>query len=394
MWKFLNPLYFRKTGTENDIVLENIDNILEKASKDSMLVKDELSILTATGEYLDEWGSWFGIRRADGEEDEQYRRRMLSVMSNPKSTIPAIEETIRSYFNNPDMYVKVYEPHKNIKIFNISTFSGPDKFQSGDYWRHSVIDIHLKDVFIDEHLKSSIKDVKSAGIGVYYTITPVLHEDGVLIFLKEQSLSLERELEITPKLIDYNTTKFSELFNEHTKRSGIREIYRNFEIGVDLGEVSAKGKDNEIYTNWQSISYAGRSSASFRSGLSSTKKYNGSLSGYKLSSYDYENPLPWGDDGIVIEGVEHLIDMILRLDRSSVTITVPLILPKDLPETPVKKIEQQYETRIRKVDLSGKLITADSSIVLADVQDITVGELAEMTTELYVGEPEVITEIV
>src|SRR5690606_4570014 len=120
---------FRKTGTENDIVLENIDNILEKASKDSMLTKDELSILTATGEYLDEWGSWFGIRRTDGEDDEQYRRRMLSVMSNPKSTIPAIEGTIRRYFNNPDMYVKVYEPHKNIKIFNISTFSGPDKFQ-------------------------------------------------------------------------------------------------------------------------------------------------------------------------------------------------------------------------------------------------------------------------
>lgn len=393
MWKFLNPLYFRKTGTENDVVLENIDNILEKASKDSMLVKDELSILTATGEYLDEWGSWFGIRRADGEEDEQYRRRMLSVMSNPKSTIPAIEETIRSYFNNPDMYVKVYEPHKNIKIFNISTFSGPDKFQSDDYWRHSVIDIHLKEVFIDEQLKSSIKDVKSAGIGVYYTIISVLHEDGVLIFLKEQSLSLEREVEITPKLIDYNITNFSELFNEHTKRSGIREIYRNFEIDIDLGEVSAKGKDNEIYTNWQSLSHAGRSSASFRSGLSSTKKYNGSLSGYKLSSYDYENPLLWGDDGIVIEGVEHLIDVILRLDRSSVTITVPLILPKDLPETPVKKIEQQYETHIRKV-ASGKLITAGSSIVLADVQDITVGELAEMTTELYVGEPEVITESV
>lgn len=199
----LSPI-FKRIGVLNDehtAMLKALEYALNSAKEDSDLTKLELVITTSTGIWLNIWGSWFGITRLDAETDDDYRNRILAVVTNSKNTIPAIISTIRSFFQDPNIKVVVFEPHTEVRKFNESAFSGNDKFQSRDYYRSAVIDIYLP-TLVNDSLKDAIDKVRAGGVKVYYTrideITMEKTEEATLSSITaETNMYAQKDVELT-----------------------------------------------------------------------------------------------------------------------------------------------------------------------------------------------------
>jgi hypothetical protein len=180
MLKFLQSIFRRdQSNSDHKAVLDSIGTALKTAGDDADLMKKELSIVDSEGEWLDEWGTWFGVSRlSDYEEDNRYLDRMLSVIED-KVTIPAIINGVKKVLGD-NTIIKIYEPYHEIRYFNVSTFSGEGRYQDGDYYRIGVIDVIINKPVTDELVKF-INLIKGAGVSVKFTYKPTPPIEDVII---------------------------------------------------------------------------------------------------------------------------------------------------------------------------------------------------------------------
>lgn len=89
----------------------------------------QMVITTAEGEWLDLWGSLYGIARLDGELDANFRLRIpreaFRLRVNPRAIEAAIKE-----LTGKD--VVILEPWRDVFRLDDSLLSGPDKMQDGE----------------------------------------------------------------------------------------------------------------------------------------------------------------------------------------------------------------------------------------------------------------------
>ncbi|GLI90615.1 hypothetical protein [Bacillus subtilis] len=179
MLKFLSVIFKqRNSNPDNEAFIEALSNQLQVANKDADLMEQELDLRQSSAEWLDEWGSWFGVKRLTGETDEHYRFRILTAMED-KVTIPAIKRGVKKVMGD-DTVIKIYEPFEEIRYFNVSTFSGVGRFQDGDYYRIGVIDVIINKP-ITEELMAFINTLKAAGISVKFTYKMTPPPDQIVI---------------------------------------------------------------------------------------------------------------------------------------------------------------------------------------------------------------------
>lgn len=217
----LSRIFKRKPVGDLKHITDAIDNSLNGFALDLKILKEiEFNIGTATGEWLDEWGSWFGVPRADGEKDVDYANRILALISKPKITIPAIEDSVRVLIGDPNSPVEIFEPSTHVYKFDRSTFSGAHKYQDGVYWRSAVIDI-LTDTDITETFKQTINDVKAGGVRVYYSKNVTLSEIGVDI--PSDLVLYEKETYRELHLPRYNAQY--PIFSSRSRRSGNQILF-------------------------------------------------------------------------------------------------------------------------------------------------------------------------
>lgn len=154
----------------NYAILNAISEVLSEVEQEAMDSKMQSSLETATGEWLDTWGDWFGLPRRPKEEDEHYRARIIRYVLLKRGTIPAIKEAIKEFFDDPEANVEIYEPWRNIFYTNKSKLNGPDHLM-GEYYRFAVIDITL-DRPMDPKLAEVINKFKPAGVKWLVNIRP------------------------------------------------------------------------------------------------------------------------------------------------------------------------------------------------------------------------------
>lgn len=212
MLKYLSRVFKRTGGEVNTAFFTSLSKALDEAGKDAEEIKKEMSITTATGEWLDIWGSWFGVSRIPGESDESLRERILDALRDEKLTIPAIIDRIKKLLGY-DTNVSVYEPFNDVRIFNRSTFSGVGRFQDGQYYRIGVVDIIL-DKPVTEELIYFLNLIKSAGVKLVFTHKSV-PKDGQVIDMFDDSPILSRTIHINEAMVDM----FEEAVESHNKRS-------------------------------------------------------------------------------------------------------------------------------------------------------------------------------
>lgn len=59
---------------------------------------DQLVVKTAEGEWLDEWGDYFGVTREADESDQDYGTRIIVEVIRPRGNNKAIEQALLDYF--------------------------------------------------------------------------------------------------------------------------------------------------------------------------------------------------------------------------------------------------------------------------------------------------------
>ena len=171
----LSRIFKRNPTGDLKHITDAVDNAINTVANDIKLLDLEFIIGSSTGEWLDEWGSWFGVPRLLGEKDELYRNRILAIATKPKNTAPALIEAVRTYLDEPNLNVIVYEPYLNIRKFNISTFSGEDKYQDAVYQRFGVVDIIIP-TKTPGIMQNVVQPIKSAGVKVYFTRVDIIGE--------------------------------------------------------------------------------------------------------------------------------------------------------------------------------------------------------------------------
>lgn len=157
----------------NFSVLNALNYELTQAEQETIASKIQSSLETATGEYLDTWGDWFGVYRKDGWDDDYYRGRIIRYLLLKRSTIPAIIDALVDFLDDNDAHVEIYEPWKNIFYTNKSKLNGEDHMM-GYYYRFAIIDISIDRPFPPEII-DVIMAFKPAGVLFYLRLDTSLN---------------------------------------------------------------------------------------------------------------------------------------------------------------------------------------------------------------------------
>jgi hypothetical protein len=123
------------SGSVDDSINKTIDTINDMGDIQS-------EIISATGGYLDEWAQWFGIYRGNSETDGSLRTRTLAAVTNRSATIPALIDAVHRALGD-DTVVTIDETYQDLRIFNVSTYSGTGKYQDANTTRLGVVQINI-----------------------------------------------------------------------------------------------------------------------------------------------------------------------------------------------------------------------------------------------------------
>lgn len=169
----LHPLIRRKRNNKyndtNYAVINAFDTVLDEMETETLESKAQSAIHTATGWFLDNgWGSWFGVKRHEGETDEKFRERIIYKVQIPRGTVEAVKYGIREYLDNEYVGIKIYEPWEDIFYLNDSKLNS-DAHLIGEYYNYGVMDVTIGSSFPKDMLKV-IDLFKPAGVTVHVRV--------------------------------------------------------------------------------------------------------------------------------------------------------------------------------------------------------------------------------
>ena len=117
--KCLRTLYKINMDKSNEVhvaIIEALYSIFVDVKDDVNQANLEMCLKTATGVWLDAWGSYFYISREVGELDQAYADRIIAEVIQPKVTVDALKRATARWLNrkNGDRWkpddIVLYEP--------------------------------------------------------------------------------------------------------------------------------------------------------------------------------------------------------------------------------------------------------------------------------------------
>lgn len=180
--KCLRTLYKINMDKSNEVhvaLIEALYTIFVEVKDDVNQANLEMCLKTATGVWLDAWGSYFYIPREAGELDQPYADRIIAEVIEPKVTVDALKRATARWLNrkNGDSWkpddIVLYEPWTGLmKLSHRGTLSESARLWSPNYWTHCVIDVQLPDATeLTAELIAYLKTIKAAGVQLIWSIT-------------------------------------------------------------------------------------------------------------------------------------------------------------------------------------------------------------------------------
>ena len=98
-YKYLPPIIRTnysnsERSSVNHAVLSSIDDSLNNLQNYTTDNRIQSFLNTATGDFLDEWGEWFGVPRKTGQSDTDYRNWIIDYVLLKKGSKNAINHII------------------------------------------------------------------------------------------------------------------------------------------------------------------------------------------------------------------------------------------------------------------------------------------------------------
>lgn len=160
----LASIFTRKNDSEVFYLTKTIDKEIDSVVNQMSEVEIQTVLSSSTGDWLNLWGNKFGIGRGHQESDEEYRKRIIESVTALKGTVPALIAAVKRALGE-DTGVLVKQTYEDLRIFNVSTFSGVGKFQDSDTIRLGVILLQI-DKEPNDRLRSEIYRTKAMGTRV------------------------------------------------------------------------------------------------------------------------------------------------------------------------------------------------------------------------------------
>ena len=176
--KYLRGLYNvnLREHTTHHAIIQSIYDLFIMTQGDMDLARAEMCLTTATGRWLDEWGSFFSVYRNTKEDDRRYCQRIIDSIIQPKSTVPAIKSSLASYLNSrynksyTSSDISIREPWMELSRYSHrGTLSSTAKFSSPGYYSHAIIDISIPEK-VDHDTIVFVNSIKAAGVKVMWSI--------------------------------------------------------------------------------------------------------------------------------------------------------------------------------------------------------------------------------
>lgn len=176
----LYKLNLNATNIVHQAIIHALVKMFTQTAADIDIAKLQMCMTTATGEWLDSWGDYFGVPREPGELDDDYRARILAEIIEPKVTLNAIKAAAARWLNRMHGHeytkenITIFEPWKYLlKPSQRGTLSGDSRLWSYDYWTYAVIDISIPDASeLSLELIAYLNEVKAAGVKIVWSIKP------------------------------------------------------------------------------------------------------------------------------------------------------------------------------------------------------------------------------
>lgn len=172
-YKYLPPIIRTnysnsERSSVNHAVLSSINDSLNNLQNYTTDNRIQSFLNTATGNFLDEWGEWFGVPRKTGQSDIDYRNWIIDYVLLKKGSKNAIIYAIKLFLNLFDAYIDIEEPYKEVMITDQSKLDDTDHL-SGSYYRWGIINI-IVDQPVPVSIYTIIREFKPAGVNFYITI--------------------------------------------------------------------------------------------------------------------------------------------------------------------------------------------------------------------------------
>lgn len=102
----------------------------------------QMSTRTASGEWLDEWGSYYGVPRRPGEMDESYGPRIIAAILRPRGNNVAIEMAISEYTGQETRVRDVTQWSEGFRLHDGSIdYDGSETHDSSAVAQYGLFDV-------------------------------------------------------------------------------------------------------------------------------------------------------------------------------------------------------------------------------------------------------------
>lgn len=159
--KKLSSIFTKKEDSEIFYLTSTVERELEGVISQLSEMQIQTILSSSTGDWLDLWGNKFGIFRSKDELDDPYRKRIMDSVTSLKGTIPALIAAVKRALGD-DTNVLVHETYKDLRIFNVSTYSGTGKYQDSDTVRLGVVVLYI-DKYPNDKLREEMWKSKAMG---------------------------------------------------------------------------------------------------------------------------------------------------------------------------------------------------------------------------------------
>jgi len=194
VWRdaFKDDKYSDKTEL-NQAVLDVFDDKLQKVEDDTIHSKEQSFLQTASDEWLDYWGSWFGLKRDKEQSDTDYRQALLNHVVHARDTVPALRNSIANFLKTNMANVQIYEPYTDVFFLDDSSLDSNKKLISQDYYTYGIIDIEIAVPFPTEVI-DIINWFRPAGVLWVLTYRPSLDTNAPIWNLPPYNANLAAKL--------------------------------------------------------------------------------------------------------------------------------------------------------------------------------------------------------
>lgn len=169
-WGFNVGGITKDDGSANDAFISGLQSELDKTELELYQAKLESYLNTATGRWLDYWGSWLGLHR-DERDDESYRLALIHHVLHERNTIPSLKKALIDFLGLNKDNIYIYEPWRDMFIWNASHYN-TYKFFTSPYYRYAVIDIMIEGPY-QSILNEVVNLFRPAG--VYWVVTNLVN---------------------------------------------------------------------------------------------------------------------------------------------------------------------------------------------------------------------------